>query len=224
MRVSFFLNVLIALSIIAIAAATEEIKLHVYHKQGADYKKRGEIIGLPNAPSYVATAKDDTIELNSLLYQVKIRDETTDRIILSSIKACQLVDSGWKDEFRVHFDDEKKVYHVDYYAQTDACDSDIELPYKAEPKFATRVFVERPVAGAKPFLGQYGKQNQQQAQQVRQQAQQGQVQGKEGGEEEFPIEEEKTFFQKYWYLVLGGALVLINAMNAPPESGPAPRR
>ncbi|KAG2224416.1 hypothetical protein INT45_002955 [Circinella minor] len=235
MRVSYFFSVLIALSFIGIAIATEvittttttttttndnnnEIKLHVYHKQGADYKKRGEIVGLPQTPSYIATTQDNTIELNSPLYQIKIRDETTDRVILSSVKACQLVNSDWNDEFRIHLDDEKKVYHVDYYAEGDTCESNIELPYKGESKFVSKVFIERPAAGPKPFLGQSGGSKSSQSQtQAKQQG------GKEKSEDEMPIEEEKTFFQKYWYLVVGGGLLLVNLMNAPSESS-APRR
>ncbi|KAI7848743.1 hypothetical protein BDC45DRAFT_522645 [Circinella umbellata] len=208
MRVSYFFSVLVALSFIGIAIATEaiatttndnnnnnEIKLHVYHKQGADYKKRGEIVGLPQTPSYIATTQDNTIELNSPLYQIKIRDETTDRVILSSVKACQLVNSDWNDEFRIHLDDEKRVYHVDYYAEGDTCESNIELPYKGESKFVSKVFIERPALGPKPFLGQHGSSKSSQPQT---QAKQQGGGGKENSEDEMPIEEEKTFFQKYW--------------------------
>lgn len=62
--------------------------MHVYHKRGNDYIKRGEIVGLFHAPEYKASEsfaatleepKDD-------LYQIKIRDEETDRIMLSTVK------------------------------------------------------------------------------------------------------------------------------------------
>jgi hypothetical protein len=36
--------------------------------------------------------------------------------------------------------------------------------------------------------------------------------------------EEKSFFQKYWYLILGGAMLLMSAGGAPPEGAPAGRR
>ncbi|KAI8147162.1 hypothetical protein BJV82DRAFT_598023 [Fennellomyces sp. T-0311] len=212
MRVRQCINALLALSILAVAvlAETSEYKLHVYHKQGADYKKRGEIVGLPNAPSFVATAPNNPLELTSPLYQVKIRDEVTDRIILSSVKTCQLLNSGWKDEFRIHLDDQKQVYHVDYYAESDACPPP-ELPIKVQPEFSSSVIIERPDVGAKPLLGHFGGNKQKQAPKPRQQG---------GGEnmDELPVEEEKTFFQKYWYLVLGGVLLLLNSMNAPPEN------
>lgn len=37
--------------------------------------------------------------------------------------------------------------------------------------------------------------------------------------------EEKSFFQKYWYLILGAVMLLMSAGGAPPEGGaPAGRR
>jgi hypothetical protein len=36
--------------------------------------------------------------------------------------------------------------------------------------------------------------------------------------------EEKSFFQKYWYLILGGVMLLMSAGGAPPEGAPVGRR
>ena len=47
---------------------------------------------------------------------------------------CQLVNSDWNDEFRIHLDDEKRVYHVDYYAEGDTCESNIEVRQKKKKK------------------------------------------------------------------------------------------
>ena len=47
------------------------------------------------------------------------------------------MNGDWNDEFRIHLDDEKKVYHVDYYAQGDACEFNIEV--RKEKAFYFRV-------------------------------------------------------------------------------------
>ncbi|KAJ8663467.1 hypothetical protein O0I10_000708 [Lichtheimia ornata] len=193
-------------------SAADKIKLLVYHNHDGTYKKRGEITGSPSSLVYTSTIQDDGIDVSSALYQVKVRNEATDQIILSSAKTCQLVASNWADEFRIHFDDQNQVYHIDYDAQSNAC-TDIELPVKTPRKPATVVKIERHTIGAKPMLGQFGGKA---ASQQAPAQQQPRPSGKAGEMEELPVEEEKTFFQKYWYLILAGGLMLVNSMAAPP--------
>ncbi|KAI9320598.1 hypothetical protein BX666DRAFT_1875227 [Dichotomocladium elegans] len=176
-----------------------KIKLSVYHNDDGTYKKRGEITGTYSSLTYTSTVQDEGIAINSPLYQVKIRDEATDRIILSSVKTCQLVAGGWADVFSIHLDDNNQVYHVDYYSQNDAC-----------------VDVKRPAFGAKPVLGVNSKQK------TAQKPASSPVDTK-GVMEEAPVEEEKTFFQKYWYLILAGGLILVNNLS-PPTDQPQQRR
>lgn len=67
-------------------SAADKIKLLVYHNHDGTYKKRGEITGSPSSLVYTSTIQDDGIDVSSALYQVKVRNEATDQIILSSAK------------------------------------------------------------------------------------------------------------------------------------------
>lgn len=67
-------------------SAVNKIKLLVYHNHDGTYKKRGEITGSPSSLVYTSTIQDDGIDVSGPLYQVKIRNEATDQIVLSSAK------------------------------------------------------------------------------------------------------------------------------------------
>ncbi|KAI8077999.1 uncharacterized protein B0P05DRAFT_587615 [Gilbertella persicaria] len=191
--------------------------LTVYHQKDGQYIKRGEIVGLPGTPEYIPSKNEvvDFKKKRDYLYQVKVRDERTGKIHLQSTRMCQMVAGNWSDEFILHLDDNNHFYHFDYYAGSNAC-PDIEYPVQTQP-FSSTIRVAKAVPGPKPLVGNFAQQKPQQAKSKKPVAQ---------VNDEIPENkeiEEKTFFQKYWYLILGGAMLLMSASGAPPE-GNAPAR
>ncbi|KAG0167875.1 hypothetical protein DFQ28_005463 [Apophysomyces sp. BC1034] len=184
--------------------------LLVYHKHGDHFKKRGEIINLQEEPVYVSTHEEELqVDNPNALYQVKVKDERSGNIILSSVKYCQLLASDWKDEFRVHLDDADKVYHVDYFADGTGCNDQVKLPAASKP-FSSRITLKKPIEGPKSLLGHS---NGKSAQQKRP-ATKAEEQRENEPKEEEP---EQSFFQKYWYLLVVGALLFLSTASPPPE-------
>ncbi|KAI8084644.1 uncharacterized protein BX664DRAFT_337472 [Halteromyces radiatus] len=181
--------------------------LSVYHKRGGDYLKRGDIIDIPSAPKYVPVQHGEG-DLTTELYQVKIKNDETGHIILSSIPSCHLKASNFSDQFRIHLDDQQRVYHVDYYASTFDCDPVTETI--RTNTFNSDIQIIKMIPGAKPIQGQFNGKTKSKPVIKKQQQQQ------EGAQDE-DVEEDKTFFQKYWYLILAGALMLLSNAVAPPE-------
>ncbi|ORZ10750.1 hypothetical protein BCR42DRAFT_421946 [Absidia repens] len=201
----------LVLCFITSAISADEM-LSVYHKRGGDYLKRGDIIDIPYAPKYVPTehSKGDLLQG---LYQIKIKNDKTGHVTLSSIPSCHLKASNFTDQFRIHLDHQQRIYHVDYYADSFDCQSITENG-ETEP-FTSDIQIIKAVDGAKPVLGQVnGKQKPQTTAKPTRQRQAADTEG-EGRDEE--DEEEKTFFQKYWYLLLAGAFMLMSNAVAPPE-------
>lgn len=59
----------------------------MFHQKNGEYIKRGEIIGLPGVPEYIP-ASNEIVEFSSKddFYQIKVRDERTGKVVLSSVK------------------------------------------------------------------------------------------------------------------------------------------
>lgn len=60
----------------------------IYHQKDGEYIRRGEIVGLPGAPEYVP-ANNEIVSFkkeSDVFYQVKVKDERTGNIILSTVK------------------------------------------------------------------------------------------------------------------------------------------
>ncbi|KAI8374617.1 uncharacterized protein BYT42DRAFT_577027 [Radiomyces spectabilis] len=205
--------VLIIQLVYAEEAKPSENKLSVFQQRGGNYIKRGEIVDIPHAPKYVATLADavEPVENPDDLYKVKIRDERTQKIMMTSIKFCQLIGSNWEDEFQLHLDANNEVYHVDYFAG-DVCEKTNKTPSKP---FSTKVTVAGVAKAPTPELNQ-ATTKKQSTTSTRRPAKNLQ----EGIEE---VEAEKTFFQKYWYILIGVAFVLLSS-GGPPASDQAPAR
>ncbi|ORX52302.1 hypothetical protein DM01DRAFT_1408206 [Hesseltinella vesiculosa] len=192
-----------------VALAQGEETLTVYHKKGNDFLRRGTIDGLPLAPKYTADPHGQG-DLAPGLYQVKIKNENTGSITLTSIPSCQLISSQFSDLFRIHLDQDNHVYEVDYFATTSDCSPfSSTLPTK---DFNTSVSVSRAHDGPKPVIGNFQQVNKKTA--AKPVA--GQDQEGEGMKEP---EEEKSFFQKYWYLLLGAGFLLMSNLAPPEEQG-----
>ncbi|CAO3665285.1 unnamed protein product [Umbelopsis vinacea] len=215
------LALIIVLVICAICAVQADVekpsstkpKLLVYHKltPKGDFIKRGEI-------SYGSDQEDasythtnpapfslDTSSPHSL-YQVKVVNEATKDTVLSSVKSCQLAASGFKDQFIIHVNESGDFTHVDYYSIVSNC---FDGAPTENNEFTSSVQVARPDHPIKPALVKltsFSQKSQQQA-------------TTEEGAEADKEPEEKTFFQKYWYILLGIAVVVVT--SAGPDQPPA---
>lgn len=199
---------------------TTSTKLVVYHQKDGEYIKRGEIVGLPGAPEYVA-ANNEVVSFkkeSDVFYQVKVKDERTGNIILSTIKMCQMVASDWSDEFTLHLNEDNQFYYLSYYAGSNECPDNIEYPITTKP-FTTRVNVVQAVPAPKPMLGNFG------AQKAKPKTNKATAEVNDEVPDAKEIEE-KTFFQKYWYVLLGGAFLIMSIGSGPEPAAPpaAPRR
>ncbi|KAI7863196.1 hypothetical protein BDF14DRAFT_1885384 [Spinellus fusiger] len=187
MTVSFIVVVFFAF--ISLVKATE--KLSIYHIQGSDYVKRGEIVGLPLNPVYVPTHHKN-VQVAGLgpLYRLKIKDDTSGRVILSNVKFCQLVANDWKDTFRVHLD-QGQVYHVDYFTAENSCNG-ADVPPTVDAFYST-VEMATSQQGPQPILAQSTLKKTH----VKEQS------ANENTKEGTVIEvEEQSFFRKYWQVIL----------------------
>ncbi|KAI9476069.1 MAG: hypothetical protein EXX96DRAFT_575663 [Benjaminiella poitrasii] len=199
--------------------------LTVYHQKDGEYIKRGTIAGLPGVPEYYPTENEIVSFKKNSFYQIKLKDESTGKVYLQTVKMCQMVASDWNDEFILHLDENGNFYHADYYALFNDCfDETIEYPVTTKP-FTSTLRVIQPIVGPKPFIGQFvgGASQQKKTQQS--------SNLKVDINDEIPEHTEiaeKSFFQKYWYFILGGLFLLTTlAGPAPPEgsnNGPPARR
>ncbi|KAI8094268.1 hypothetical protein BDF21DRAFT_408328, partial [Thamnidium elegans] len=215
---------LLLLSLLALACQvtlaqveTPSTTLTVFHQKNGDYIKRGEIIGLPGVPEYIP-ASNEIVEFSSKddFYQIKVRDERTGKVVLSSVKMCQMVASDWHDEFILNLDEDNQFYYFSYYPESNYCQENTEYPVTTKA-FNTTVIVVTPVTAPKPLIGNFGSQKKALPKSKTASSVNDQV----PDEKEI---EEKTFFQKYWYLILGGGFLLMNLIAAPepPATAAAP--
>ncbi|KAI7906650.1 uncharacterized protein BX663DRAFT_497190 [Cokeromyces recurvatus] len=232
--IKFFNFLVITLLLVShiTTAQKEEIKeqeaitntnLTVYHQKDGQYIKRGIIVGLPGVPEYHPTKNEIVDFQKGSFYQIKVKDERTGKIYIQSVKMCQMVDSDWNDEFILHLDENNIFYHVDYYASSNDCSEEtIKYPITTKP-FTSVIRVVQPIAGPKPLIGHFGGSA----------SQHKKTQSKSKKptaviNDEIPEHteiEEKSFFQKYWYLILAGMFLLTSlAGSAPPEDSPSANR
>ena len=55
-----------------------------------EYIKRGEIVGLPGVPEYIPTDNEVVDYKTEEFYQIKVKDERTGKIILSSVRMVSI--------------------------------------------------------------------------------------------------------------------------------------
>ncbi|OBZ91872.1 ER membrane protein complex subunit 10 [Choanephora cucurbitarum] len=191
--------------------------LTVYHQKDGQFIKRGEIVGLPGVPEYVPLQNEivDFKSKRDSFYEIKVRDESTGKIYLQSTKMCQMVASDWHDEFTLHLDENNQFYHFDYYSTSSICPA-IDYPVTTKP-FSTTVHVAKSVPAPKPLLGHFA------SQQQKTQSKKPVVKVNDEIPQNKEIEE-KSFFQKYWYLILAAGMFLMSASGGPPPEAPARRQ
>ncbi|KAI8981958.1 hypothetical protein BDF20DRAFT_864306 [Mycotypha africana] len=183
--------------------------LSIYHKKDGAFIKRGIITGLPGVPQYEPTEHEIVkFDQRDPFYQIKLKDERTGHVILQSAKMCQMVASEWKDHFIINLDENNNFYHYSYYPATSDCPTDISYPVVTNA-FNTSVTVMSPEYGPKPLLGHFA------AEQPKQKSKKSTAKINDGIVNENEIVEEKSFFQKYWYLILGAVLLMLTNNMAP---------
>ncbi|KAI8993710.1 hypothetical protein BDB01DRAFT_341117 [Pilobolus umbonatus] len=183
--------------------------LSIYHLKDGLYVKRGEITGLHGIPEYVP-AKTEIVDFKDAkdpFYHVKIKNERTGDITLSSVKVCQLISSEWRDQFTLHLNEDNEYYYFDYYSASDDCAETIQWPVTNKP-FTSYIRVVKPAQGPKPKSGNFASQKK--------------TKPSVQVNDEIPSDEveEKSFYQKYWLYILGAVMLLIT-MNGPAPETPS---
>ncbi|KAG1439981.1 hypothetical protein G6F56_012089 [Rhizopus delemar] len=150
MLIAFFFCLLAIVCQTSLAQEETLSRLSIYHSKQGNFIKRGEIVGLPATPQYVPSDNElvDFRNPKEMFYQIKVKDETTGNIHVSSVKLCQMVASEWNDEFILHLDENNEFYHFDYYSTANDCEDKVKFPVSTKP-FTTSIKVVKPNKSSK---------------------------------------------------------------------------